>query len=160
MYSKVMAPLDGSKLAECVLPHVEGLIGAQTATRVALVRVVKPYRAHFGDDVDGSFTLVDLTEVAEESVDREHLLQATQYLEGIAANLKVKGEVDCVVLQGKPASALISYTASHEIDMVILATHGRSGISRWVIGSVAERLMHSIEVPTFMIRAPGCHVGK
>ena len=160
MYSKLMVPLDGSKLAECVLPHVEALTGIEGSTRVVLVRVVKPYLAHFEDDVDGNLTVLDLTDVAEAAVDRERLQQASDYLENVAANLKVKGQVERVVLMGKPASALTRYAASNDIDLVIVATHGRSGISRWVRGSVAERILHSIGAPILMIRAPGCGVGN
>ena len=158
MYSKVMVPLDGSKLAECVLPHVEALTGMERSTRVILVRVVKPYLAHFEDNVDGDFTMVDLTDVAEETVDRERLQRASDYLESIAANLNVKSEVDSVVLLGKPASALTGYAAANDIDLVIVSTHGRSGVSRWVRGSVVERILHSIGAPILVIRAPGCGV--
>jgi nucleotide-binding universal stress UspA family protein len=64
-----------------------------------------------------------------------------------------------VVLLGKPAAALVDYAASSEIDLVVISTHGRSGVGRWLRGSVAERILQSICAPVFMVRAPGCTIG-
>jgi len=155
MYSRIMVPLDGSELAECVLPHVEALADVAKPPNVVLVRIVEPYLIPGEDDVNGSFTAADLTDKAEQSVSQQHLIKAADYLKGIAANLKVKSEVDRVVPKGKPAEALIDYAVANNVDLVIISTHGRSGISRWARGSVAERILHSTRVPVFMIRAPG-----
>ena len=60
------------------------------------------------------------------------------------------------VLLGKPAEAITSYAEKNGIDLIIMSSHGRSGISRWASGSVAERVFRSACVPVLMVRAPGC----
>jgi nucleotide-binding universal stress UspA family protein len=61
-----------------------------------------------------------------------------------------------VVLEGNPVSMLSDYASSNAVDLMVMASHGRSGISRWVMGSVAERIVRTACVPVMMIRAPGC----
>ena len=63
------------------------------------------------------------------------------------------------VLSGNPADSIADYATKNEIDLIIIATHGRSGISRWVWGSVADRILRSSCVPVLMVRAPGCVPG-
>jgi len=151
MYQKIMVPLDGSELAECVLPHLETFAKAQGVESVILVRVVEPF----------SLTPVrgdpDFTEEQIEEIDARNAAVAKEYLRQLASRLdygrvKIKTEV----LTGKAAETLADYAAKHGIDLIIMATHGRSGISRWVLGSVADRLLRSSHVPILMVRAPGC----
>jgi nucleotide-binding universal stress UspA family protein len=60
------------------------------------------------------------------------------------------------VLFGKTAPSLAEYANKNKVDLVVIATHGRSGVSRWVMGSVADRLLRSLHTPVLMVRAPGC----
>ena len=60
------------------------------------------------------------------------------------------------ILVGRAAECLVKYALKNDIGLIIMATHGRSGVSRWVWGSVAERLLHSVPVPVLMVRPPGC----
>lgn len=159
MYQKIMVPLDGSELAECVLPHVTAVADSVNPPNVVLVRVIEPYLVPYGDSDDFSFKVIELERQAEDSVDKQHLEEATAYLDRIAAGLKIKGTVEKVVLLGKPASALVDYAAQNDVDLVVISTHGRSGVKRWLRGSVAERILQSICAPVFMVRAKGCAVG-
>jgi len=61
-----------------------------------------------------------------------------------------------VVLSGRAAETLAEYATRNEVDLIVIATHGRSGVSRWVMGSVADRLLRSVNAPVLMVRAPGC----
>jgi nucleotide-binding universal stress UspA family protein len=63
------------------------------------------------------------------------------------------------VMMGKPADSLAEYAEKNGVDLIVIATHGRSGVSRWVFGSVADRVMRSACVPVLMVRAPGCMPG-
>ena len=63
------------------------------------------------------------------------------------------------VLEGNPAHTLAEYAEKNQFDLLVIATHGRSGVSRWVWGSVADRILRSACVPVLMVRAPGCVPG-
>jgi len=160
MYQKIMVPLDGSELAECVLPHVEAVAAGMNPPNVVLVRVVEPYLVPYGDSDDFGFKVIELELLAEDSVDRRHFAEAAAYLDRIAVGLNVTGTVEKVVLHGKPAAALVDYAAHHEVDLVVISTHGRAGVNRWLRGSVADRILQSICAPVFMVRAPGCPAGR
>jgi nucleotide-binding universal stress UspA family protein len=66
---------------------------------------------------------------------------------------------DYEVLEGKVAETLADWVEKNNVDLIIIASHGRSGISRWMMGSVADRILHSVCAPVLMIRAPGCIPG-
>jgi nucleotide-binding universal stress UspA family protein len=85
---------------------------------------------------------------------------AEAYLEKIVQKTALEGAVlSHAVLEGKVAEALAQWAEQNGVDLIVIASHGRSGISRWVMGSVADRLLRSVCVPVMMIRAPGCVPG-
>jgi nucleotide-binding universal stress UspA family protein len=63
------------------------------------------------------------------------------------------------VLEGKVADTLAQWAEKNGVGLIIIASHGRSGVSRWIMGSVADRIMRSACVPVLMVRAPGCFPG-
>jgi nucleotide-binding universal stress UspA family protein len=151
-YNKIIVPLDGSPLAECVLPHLEAIARAPPKA-AELVRVVPVMEYH----VKGA---VPISQSEEQGIYREALLEAGAYLEAIKTALGARGiVVTTMVLRGNVAPALADYIASSGADLVIMSTHGRSGPSRWVWGSVADRLLHATCTPVMMVRAPGCVPG-
>jgi len=82
-----------------------------------------------------------------------------RYLCGIVERLKVAGvKARSIILTGKAADSLVDYIQNSNFDLVIMATHGRSGISRWIWGSVAEKILHSSLVPVLIVR-PSCAPG-
>lgn len=86
--------------------------------------------------------------------------QAQRYLYRIGKRLEAKGlKIKTAVLVGNPAEEITNYAAYYECDLIIIASHGRSGISRWAYGSVADRVFRSSCVPILMVRAPGCVPG-
>ncbi len=85
---------------------------------------------------------------------------AEKYLKEIVARLKKTGaNTKADVIYGKASEVLSDYATKNKVDLVIIATHGRSGVSRWVWGSVADRLVRSVSAPVLMVRAPGCAPG-
>lgn len=156
MYKKILVPLDGSDLAECVLPYVEGFLAGFPASTIALVRVLEPESVKFDDTAmlssTGRDSLIEYTRRIEE----KKKSAAADYLENIADRLKRTGvESRTEVLIGSVADRLAEYTETNDIDLIIIATHGRSGISRWVRGSVADRVLRFSRVPVLMVRADG-----
>jgi nucleotide-binding universal stress UspA family protein len=161
MYKKIMVPLDGSELAECVLPHLEAIAAGCDAEEVVFIRAVEPTILPSGAMTDGGaiFTEVDAERVRKQ-MDASNKSAARDYLEQLMSRVKLdKVKMQTEVLDGKTAEVLAEYATNNNVDLIIIATHGRSGISRWVWGSVADRLLRAACVPVLMVRAPGCFPG-
>ena len=153
MYEKIMVPLDGSELAECVLPHVEDLIKGCHVSNVVFVRVVEPPVTSPYGEVPISSQVIEERESARKS-------KAKDYLDQIKNRLKYEGtELHSEVLVGRVADSLADYTENNDIDLILIATHGRSGVTRWVRGSIADKILRSSNVPVLMVRAPGTKGG-
>ena len=152
MYQKILVPLDGSELAECVLPHVEVLARGCQAKSVVFIRVVEPIRQTGGE------YMMDQDQVKK--IESESKQDAGEYLKKISAKVSLGGAVvKTEVVSGRPAEILADYATKNQVDLIVIATHGRSGVSRWVWGSVADRILRSACIPVLMVRAPGCFPG-
>jgi len=148
VYRKMLVPLDGSELAECVLPHVKAIAAGGGETQVILLRVVEPLPA-------GTPPAVDF-----EVVQKAGVKAAEGYLARVKAQLNKEGlNVETKVLTGRPAETIIDFVRRDKVDLIAIATHGRSGIKRWVFGSVADRLIRSSSVPVLLIRPKGFESG-
>jgi nucleotide-binding universal stress UspA family protein len=148
MYKKILVPLDGSELAECVLPHVGFIAKSCSAGNIVLVRAFEPYVP--------SAAQVYLTEEQRKEADEKAKQVAREYLDQVASRVKINGvKVQTQLITGRAAESIAEYATENDVDLIIIATHGRSGISRWVWGSVADRILRSASVPVLMVRAPG-----
>jgi nucleotide-binding universal stress UspA family protein len=144
MYRKMLVPLDGSELAECVLPHVKAIARGCSIGKVVLLRVVEPIPPETPPALDF------------EALQKAGMKAAEYYLAEIKAKLGKEGfKVEAKVLTGKPAETITDFTQREKVDLIALATHGRSGISRWVFGSIADKLVHSSSIPVLLIRPKG-----
>jgi len=150
MYQKILAPLDGSELSECSLEHVKAVaIGCQVP-EVVLLRVVEPissqtYAAYAG--IGGDWIT---------KLERQDQAEAENYLSQMAANLSKEGiAVQTVIVSGRPADEILGYASKNQVDLIIMSTHGRAGVSRWVFGSVVERVLRHSAVPVLIVPPPG-----
>jgi nucleotide-binding universal stress UspA family protein len=151
MYTKILVPLDGSELAECVLPQVEAITTGCQVSTVVFVRVAEPIEMPEGE------SRMAFTEEQWKQLEADRTSDAQKYFEQLTQRLDFKGaQLETKVLSGKAADTLADYADGNDFDLIIIATHGRSGVSRWVWGSVAERILRSACVPVLMVRAPGC----
>jgi nucleotide-binding universal stress UspA family protein len=158
MYKKILVPLDGSKLAECALPHVEELAGVYDTQEVILVSVTEQVKASTYAPEAGELSGLAGPDVTVTFGKKE--TEAQRYLEGIADKLDVKGiKARTEVLFWPPAEAIASCAEKNSADIIVMSTHGRSGPSRWAFGSVADKVLRSSCVPVLLIRAPGCARG-
>ena len=182
MYKRILVPLDGSKLAECALSHVEEIAKCCGSDEVILVSVTERVRL----SLDSNMTMVTFGDYGDYPVRTDSLLgieaqghsevrqpielkpgyfgkkekQAQKYLDRIKQRLEAKGiTIKTAVLSGKPAEEITNYASYRDCDLIIIASHGRSGISRWAYGSVAEKVFRSSCAPIMMVRAPGCIPG-
>ena len=152
MYKKILVPLDGSPLAECVLPHVEALAKASQVQEVVFVRVIEPFRQPGGDYI------ISEKEIAR--IDAEYKAAAEKYLKELVGRVRLDGiQTRWTLIRGGVAESLADFATHNNVDLIVIATHGRSGVSRWVWGSVADRILRSSCVPILMVRAPGCVPG-
>ena len=151
MYKKILVPLDGSKLAECVLPHVEAIAKGTNVEEVILVSAT--------ERVLGYRPITDYAEPMKDELVPEAVgkmeKQAQKYLDRIAKGLEAKGiKVETLVLLGNPAEEITINAKHYGADLIIMASHGRSGISKWTHGSVADKVFRASSIPVLMVRAP------
>ncbi|MGD9116676.1 MAG: universal stress protein [Dehalococcoidia bacterium] len=159
MYERILVPLDGSKRAECVLPHVEALAKTCATAEVILVWVAERVIGYRVSE-SGSQPMWERTasvagaRMSPEAVAKEEK-QGQEYLAKMAKILEDKGvKVRTEVLMGKPAEEIVIYANNKKCDLIVIASHGRSGFARWTHGSVADRVFKATAVPILMIKAP------
>lgn len=144
MFQHLLVPLDGSVRAEQALP-IAACIARATGGIVHLVRVVSPPL-----DYSGGLSPVSLTngEVIEAET-----AEATAYLQTQASSPLLEGiGTKREVFFGQSAPALLEAMEAHKIDLLVLCSHGRTGFTRWVLGSVARALVHQSPIPTLVLR--------
>ncbi len=153
MYKKILVPLDGSQLAECVLPHVESVAKACEVQEVILLRVTEPF--HQLCDVEGCVSQETIN-----SIDADSKAAAEKYLRQLTERSRHDGvSIKSEVMTGTPGESIVDHASKNSIDLIAIATHGRSGISRCAWGSLADRILRSACVPVLIVRAPGCVPG-
>jgi nucleotide-binding universal stress UspA family protein len=137
VYKKILVPLDGSELAETVLSHIETIALAHEA-EVILLRVLP------------ATGVLPATAEAERKAARESLDRAKKRLQekGINARTTIRHGEDA-------ATEITDYAEVNDVDLIAMSTHGRSGVSRWIFGSVAEKVLRGTNKPILLIRAPG-----
>lgn len=152
MYKKIVVPLDGSELAECVLPHVREIVKGCVISKVIFITVVEPISIPYGRQVSKITSIEQL-----KTFEIRHRVEAGKYLKRIERRFKKVGiDTESFVVNGKAAEAIANFVVDKKADLVVIATHGRSGVSRLVWGSVADHVIRSVNIPVLLIRAPGC----
>ncbi|MBN1374666.1 MAG: universal stress protein [Dehalococcoidia bacterium] len=146
MYARILVPLDGSQLAECVLPHVRALAGGSAKIEITFLYVVPPLDTPM------------VKAVYKKKIESEAMASAQSYLKRLCLRAAFKDNSSGQVLVGKAADTIVEYAAAHKIDLIVMATHGRSGISHWVYGSVAEKVIHASKAPIWLVKAASCKV--
>jgi len=141
--TRILVPLDGSALAEAALPDAASLAGAES--ELILVRAAEARTIPGGDPVEAQ---VKVVRVAEE------------YLAGVAARLESRGSpsVKTTVWYGPAASAIVDAARLLRADLIVMSTHGRSGLGRLVLGSVAESVLRGTTTPILLLHSDGAPV--
>ncbi len=142
MFEKIVVPLDGSELAEVVLPYAEELM-RRLGSQLVLLSVCEggegKERAEYLDTVVARLKR-----------------RAARYAERHPGMPVIEPNPEVVILEGKPSEGIIDYAEANRIDLTMMATHGRSGIGRWALGSVADKVIRGLSRPVCLIRARGC----
>jgi nucleotide-binding universal stress UspA family protein len=160
MYKHIMVPLDGSELAECVLAQVETIVkSCQLPPKVTLVRVVTPLKLYGGLDYGGVVEYISPEQI--QRLEDDSRKSAEDYLAKVVSRLKSNGiKARSQVVFGLASESLTNYAEKNGVDLILIATHGRSGINEWFWGSVAERVLKTSKVPVLMVRPQGCGLKK
>jgi nucleotide-binding universal stress UspA family protein len=145
MYKKILIPLDGSDLAKKALGQAERL--AMTFGAEIMLFQVVPFLPIYGSPELVTPLIVD--EKQKESAER--------YLTNLAEELKQRGhKVTAIVKTGQQVAVeIIDFAKEAEADLIVMCTHGRSGITRWVLGSVALKVLTRAETPILLLRSKG-----
>lgn len=141
MISHILVPLDGSTLAECVLPHILA-IAPPDNTRITLLHVLEPSRIKVEDHLIDPLVW--------------HLKkrEASGYLDGITQQLQEADyKVENQILEGIPADRIIEFANENAVTLIILSTHGRSGLSGWNVSSVVQKIILRSFKSTLLVRA-------
>lgn len=145
MYTKILVLLDGSEISECVLPYVEWFMKVSKLDEVVFLRVEEPLKMPRG---------METAVIPEdrERIEKDANKLAMEYLEGIVGGFKTrKTKVRPMVLRGKPSEVIADYVTRGHIDLVIMATHGHSGVRKFFIGSTADRVIRTVTAPIFLV---------
>lgn len=153
MFTRILVPQDGSDLAkQAVGPAVE--IAKRFEATIVLARAV---HVSFGVMGDAYLATPDIYNDLFTQAQNE----AQANLQEVAAEIQGQGvKVESVILEGEPAGALVDLEESGQIDLVVMSTHGRSGLARFVYGSTAEQLLRHGTKPVLLIRMQGDHHRK
>jgi nucleotide-binding universal stress UspA family protein len=153
MYQKVLVPLDGSKLAECALSHVKNLVKDGAVGEVTLLSVVNVYIPGHADEYAGG--RIDINKI------RDNLfMESRKYLADVESRLASEGiQVKMVSFEGnRPADTISDYAKKNGMDMIIIATHGYTGLKKLMLGSVALGVLHESHIPVLLIRPESCRI--
>jgi len=141
MTTKILIPLDGSLCAERALTYLQWL-GLPENTEVVLVSVIDPAYYVYGAM---NYSAPDLLTSTQANTEKYLKLQSSQ--------LQKQGyKVTTKMTVGDAAAKILEAAQTQHVDMIAMATHGRSGFMRWILGSVAERVISQATVPTFLVR--------
>jgi len=141
MYERILVPLDGSEVAEVALPYAEQLAG-RLGSEIILMSVSRS------------------TDEQDEQVLRSYLQKTVEAARDESARYlgKPAGEaitIEPMVLVGDPAESIVDYADRSDVGLIVMATHGRSGIRRWALGSIADKVLRATKQPVVLIRAKG-----
>ena len=146
MYEKILVPLDGSALAEAALPYAE-LLSGKLGSEVTLIYVHEA--SGVSNQSMSQFYLEKTVEVTKQGTERERPPCG-------GPEIKVKSAVQV----GNPAEEIVGYAGKEKSDLILMATHGQSGIRNWPLGNVAEKVVRSTNCPVMLIRANGAHTER
>ena len=158
MYERILVPLDGSDLALQALPYARTVFGA-TGAEVELLSVIEPIESLAKGRLRDSVAVGAGGRPRRASTDNVVRLlnlrrnEAMKTLEATAESLGGTGRVRCIVREGDPAQAIIEEADERPNTLIAMATHGRSGIGRWLLGSVTDKVARHAKHPTLVVRA-------
>ena len=141
MYKRILLPLDGSAMAEQALPHAKAQ-AQQFGAMLILLRVLEPFPHVRGM----SAREIDLIKMRTNE-------WAQEYLDRLVADIRENGiSAHAVIVDGRPNATILQFAERNQVDLIVLSSRGRSGLSRWLMGSVADRVVRGARIPVLLVR--------
>ena len=148
MIKKILVPLDGSKLAECVLPIVEEL-AAKLSAEAVFISITNRIQGYW--PMEDASQPDEVRMVPQGTCTMEE--QAAQYLDKTVKGLEGKGfKITKEVICGKPAQEIVFYANDNHCDLIIISSHGRSGLTKFTHGNVTGKILKLASVPVMVVR--------
>lgn len=147
MFKQILVPLDGSTLSESALPAAKA-VAAKFDGEITIVRATStPYVIADPDALSYAELMNDIRE--------QNLREVKDYLKGLKGSLRQEGYTvrAHLVENASPANAILAAAEAQHMDVIVMSTHGRGGIARWVFGSIADKVVRHSPVPILLIRA-------
>jgi len=145
MFEKILVCLDGSPLAEEILPYAKE-VARRFGSRIVLLEVTAPPSAVV-ESTTGYYSAPTVAELQRKEEEAE------AYLEGVERAIQEDGlEAESITLPGSPGKMIVSYAEESGSGLIALGTHGRSGLKRLAFGSVAEQVLRESGLPVLVIR--------
>ena len=144
MYTKLLVPLDGSRLSECILPYAR-FLARGLGIPVELLQVID------WDDYPAILTAQLGREIESTKTDLNK--NTRDYLESVATSFVNSSTVICSVERGNPAEVILDRATDQSGTLIAMSTHGRSGLQRWVLGSTADKVLQAATNPVLLVRA-------
>jgi nucleotide-binding universal stress UspA family protein len=150
MYRRILLPLDGSPLAEQALPHAVALAKCFQA-ELTLLKILVPVASN-----------LNLPPGVVKKAEALTLEMTNDYLAQVAAGIEENlNSVKIVTATGHPHEEIVRFAEKEQIDILVMCTRGHSGVSRWLMGSIADRVARSVNTPVLLIRAQkGVYAGE
>jgi nucleotide-binding universal stress UspA family protein len=149
--NKILAPLDGSDIGEAALPYAE-ILATKSGASISLLQVVSPpgtVEASLLGGPDWRKFVKAMHDAGED------------YLKNIAERLSDKGiKSTSEVITGDPADKIVEYADDKKASLIAMSTHGRTGLTRWLLGSIADKVLHGARMPILLVRSPKMIIPK
>jgi nucleotide-binding universal stress UspA family protein len=170
MFAKVLVPLDGSDLAEAVLPYVEAICSRCEPAEIILFQVLPPPSGRSGfaaRPTSDDFPTARMPDSAADLETARHPIYRSQVLAAARAEVETSlarasrrmcdagRSVRVDMAFGRPADEIVDYAEREGVELIVMSTHGRSGLTRWILGSVADKVLHATHLPVLLVRPPG-----
>ena len=141
MFKRILLPLDGSTMAEQALPHAITQ-AKQFGALLILLRVLEPL-PHVG-----GMSAADIDLIKQQTRER-----VQEYLDPLVTDIREKGiSVQAFIVDGRPNTAILQFAEKNQVDLIVICSRGRSGLSRWLMGSVADRVVRGATGPVLLVR--------
>ena len=162
LYKKILVPLDGSELAAQALPHAEEIADG-TGAQLILLQIVVDQRSlvvtQTTSGMSGSGVLVGAVGVnvipapQSQDIHNQAMDEAKRDMDELAVSLRHR-KIDATsdIDTGDPATCILDYAAANEIDLIVMSTHGRTGVRRWAYGSVANKVLQAASCAVLIVR--------
>ena len=144
MYQNIVVPLDSSEMAEKILPYLRHLV-LPKRSRLIVVSCVEPQKYAYAAFADEPRIYAKLLGSVEQET-RDYLTLIKKKLEGEGYTVETR------IAHGDAAQFIIDVASEEEADLVAMTTHGRTGFARWVLGSVADRVVRAVQCPVLLLR--------